>query len=188
MRTTTTTMGRAARAADIAGQENDDRDKDDGENGGNGHDAGYFTTRSRSFSIGHVAHMLNVSTQTLRYYEREGLVIATRTSAGTRRFDHSDVERLKRIRDLIIDEGLNVAGIRHMLGMLPCWELRGCGVDRASICWQLTDDRHPCWTNTYCLYREGPETCRACNVYQRSFDILAGRRVLKVMPSGWPDA
>ncbi len=165
-----------------------DFEYESGDDGGNGHDASPFVAGDRTFSIGHVAHMLNVSTQTLRYYEREGLVISTRTFAGTRRYAAADVERFKRIRDLIIDEGLNVAGIRHMLGMLPCWELRGCRVEKASVCWQLSDDRHPCWTNTYCLYREGPETCRTCNVYQRSFDVLAGRRVLKVMPAGWPDA
>jgi MerR family transcriptional regulator/heat shock protein HspR len=155
---------------------------------GNGNGARAFPINERSYSIGHVARMLYVSAQTIRYYEREGLILPTRTSAGTRRYTTSDLARLKRIRDLISDEGLNVAGIRHMLGMLPCWELRGCGVERASECWQLHDDRHPCWTNSYCMYRDGPKTCRACNVYLRAFDVLAGRRVLRLMPSGWPQA
>ncbi len=150
--------------------------------------AEFFAGDEETYSIGCVARLLYVSPQTIRYYEREGLIISIRTAAGTRRYDVNDVERLRQIRDLIIDEGLNVAGIRHMLGMLPCWELRGCGIERASQCWQLRDDRHPCWTNTHCAYREGPETCRACNVYQRAFDVLGGRRVLRIMPSGWPRA
>jgi len=75
-------MRTRAHAATMAHAASADFEYENGENGDNGHDVGYFGARDRTFSIGHVAHMLNVSTQTLRYYEREGLVISTRTSSS----------------------------------------------------------------------------------------------------------
>lgn len=130
-------------------------------------------------SIGQAAQHLFVSPQTLRYYEQEGLVIPVRSVGGRRRYTGDDLSRLERIRALIIEEGLNIAGIRHLLAMLPCWEMRGCGAAHAADCLQLGDDQHPCWTNTYCRYRTSPDACRQCVVYVRAFEVLSVRRVLR---------
>ena len=52
--------------------------------------------------------------QTLRVYERRGLVDPARTPGGTRRYSQDDVDRLNRIRELLA-EGLNLAGVRRVL-------------------------------------------------------------------------
>jgi MerR family transcriptional regulator/heat shock protein HspR len=135
----------------------------------------------RNYTIGHVAHLICVSPQTLRYYEKEGLIIPQRSNRGTRRYNEEDILRLRRVREMIVQEGLNVSGIRHMLAMLPCWEIKHC--DRHSTdCAQQSDDQHPCWTNPYCICRVDEATCRDCIVYRHAFDFLSVRRVLDVHP------
>jgi MerR family transcriptional regulator/heat shock protein HspR len=135
----------------------------------------------RTYSIGHVARILCVSPQTLRYYEREGMIIPIRTAGGTRRFVSDDLRRLHKIRELIVDEGLNVAGIRHMLGMLPCWDIRRCTSDQRARCWQLSEDGSPCWMTGHCVFQEDLTSCRSCVVYARAFELLSKRRVLRVL-------
>ncbi|MFC5381446.1 heat shock protein transcriptional repressor HspR [Aquipuribacter nitratireducens] len=53
--------------------------------------------------------------QTLRQYDREGLVTPTRTRGGGRRYTDDDVERLREVQRLSQQEGVNLAGIRRIL-------------------------------------------------------------------------
>ena len=52
--------------------------------------------------------------QTLRIYERRGLVQPARTQGGNRRYSDIDIERLRRIQDLAAD-GMNLEGIRRVM-------------------------------------------------------------------------
>ncbi|MCW2921014.1 MAG: hspR [Thermoleophilia bacterium] len=67
-------------------------------------------------SIGHVATLLGIHPQTLREYERQGLVAPQRTPGGTRRYGQAEVDRLARIQRLT-SEGLSLAGVRYVLGL-----------------------------------------------------------------------
>jgi MerR family transcriptional regulator/heat shock protein HspR len=69
------------------------------------------------FVISVAAEMADLHPQTLRSYERDGLLRPSRTQGGTRRFSMRDVERLRLIRRLTQDEGLNLAGVRLVLEM-----------------------------------------------------------------------
>ena len=74
-------------------------------------------TRGRGvFAISVVAEMVAVPAQNLRVYERAGLVDPDRTEGGTRRYSPDDVERLRRVRDLLA-EGLNLAGVSRVLAL-----------------------------------------------------------------------
>lgn len=68
------------------------------------------------FAISVVAEMVAMPAQNLRVYERHGLLEPDRTSGGTRRYSRADVERLRRIRDLLA-EGLNLAGVARVLAL-----------------------------------------------------------------------
>ena len=70
------------------------------------------------FIISVAARMLGVQTQTLRYYERLGLVEPARTKGNQRVFSHSDIERVRRIRGLMDDLGVNLAGVEVVLRLL----------------------------------------------------------------------
>jgi MerR family transcriptional regulator, heat shock protein HspR len=67
------------------------------------------------YVISVAAELADLHPQTLRAYEREGLLRPARTQGGTRRYSPRDVERLRFIRTLTQDEGLNLAGVRVVL-------------------------------------------------------------------------
>ncbi|MET1058090.1 MAG: MerR family transcriptional regulator [Nocardioides sp.] len=66
------------------------------------------------FAISVAADMVAMEIQNLRVYERRGLVAPGRTSGGTRRYSSDDIDRLRRIRDLLA-AGLNLAGVARVL-------------------------------------------------------------------------
>ena len=66
------------------------------------------------YVISVAAELAGVHPQTLRIYERKGLVDPARTAGGNRRYSDSDLERLRRIAELT-DDGLNLAGVRRVL-------------------------------------------------------------------------
>jgi MerR family transcriptional regulator/heat shock protein HspR len=68
------------------------------------------------FAISVAAELAGLHPQTLRVYEREGLIEPARTSGGTRRYSGDDVERLRLIGALAT-AGLNVAGVKRVLAM-----------------------------------------------------------------------
>ncbi len=66
------------------------------------------------FVISVAAELAGVHPQTLRIYERKGLVDPARTDGGNRRYSEQDIELLRRIQDLTT-EGLNLAGVKRVL-------------------------------------------------------------------------
>lgn len=73
-------------------------------------------TRPR-YTIGVVARMLGVHPQTLRLYEREGLIGPNRTKGNTRLYSDEDLERMRLIMRLTRDLGVNLAGVEVVLQM-----------------------------------------------------------------------
>jgi MerR family transcriptional regulator/heat shock protein HspR len=68
------------------------------------------------FMISVAAELAGMHPQTLRLYERRGLVRPQRTAGQTRRYSRHDVERLQRIQELT-EIGLNLAGVERVLAM-----------------------------------------------------------------------
>ncbi len=69
------------------------------------------------FAVGVAARMLGLHAQTLRSYEKAGLVRPSRAHGRNRLYSQADIERLRRIRHLTEDLGLNLAGVEVMLRM-----------------------------------------------------------------------
>jgi len=73
------------------------------------------TESSRAlYVISVAAELAGVHPQTLRIYERKGLVDPARTGGGSRRYSDSDISQLRRIQELT-NEGLNLAGVKRVL-------------------------------------------------------------------------
>jgi MerR family transcriptional regulator/heat shock protein HspR len=71
--------------------------------------------RSRAlYVISVAAELAGVHPQTLRIYERKGLVDPARTGGGSRRYSDADISQLRRIQELT-NEGLNLAGVKRVL-------------------------------------------------------------------------
>ena len=70
-----------------------------------------------AYMISAVAEMYEIHPQTLRLYEREGLLKPSRTEGNTRLYTDEDLERLEFILNLARDLGVNIAGIAVILQM-----------------------------------------------------------------------
>ena len=68
------------------------------------------------FGISVAAELAGLHPQTLRLYEREGLLDPARSPGGTRRYSRNDITRLHEISELA-SAGLNMAGIRQVLAL-----------------------------------------------------------------------
>ena len=68
------------------------------------------------YIISVAAELAGVHPQTLRVYERKGLVSPTRTSGNTRRYSQKDIDLLRRIQELT-NEGVNLAGVMRILDL-----------------------------------------------------------------------
>jgi MerR family transcriptional regulator/heat shock protein HspR len=66
------------------------------------------------FVISVAAELAGVHPQTLRIYERKGLVEPARTGGGNRRYSEHDIEQLRRIQ-MLTNEGLNLAGVKRVI-------------------------------------------------------------------------
>jgi len=69
------------------------------------------------YSIGAVAKMFDVHQQSLRQYERLGLLVPRRTKGNTRMYSKKDIERLELILNLTKEMGVNLAGVDVILRM-----------------------------------------------------------------------
>lgn len=69
------------------------------------------------YMIGTVSKMYNIHPQTLRLYEKEGLLVPSRTKGKTRMYSEEDLERLEFILFLTREMGVNLAGVDAILRM-----------------------------------------------------------------------
>jgi MerR family transcriptional regulator/heat shock protein HspR len=76
-----------------------------------------------AYMISTVAEMYDIHPQTLRLYEREGLLKPSRTEGNTRLYTDEDLERLEFILSLARDLGVNISGIAIILQMRERMEL-----------------------------------------------------------------
>jgi MerR family transcriptional regulator/heat shock protein HspR len=78
-----------------------------------------------------IAERYNIHPQTLRLYEREGLIKPARTSGNTRLYGESEIRKLEMILALTRDLGVNLAGIEVILNMQRALEDAREALDRA---------------------------------------------------------
>ncbi|WP_270270241.1 heat shock protein transcriptional repressor HspR [Bifidobacterium catenulatum] len=69
------------------------------------------------FTVGRAGELANVHPQTLRQYDRLGLVVPQRTDGGARRYSLRDIARLAKSQQLSQEEGINLAGIARILSL-----------------------------------------------------------------------
>jgi MerR family transcriptional regulator/heat shock protein HspR len=69
------------------------------------------------YVISVAAKMLGMHQQTLRYYERVGIIVPSRSGGNIRLYSQSDINRLRQVKRLIDDLGINLAGAEVILQM-----------------------------------------------------------------------
>ncbi len=132
------------------------------------------------FTIGVAAKKLNVAVPTLRMYEKAGLIIPYRNETGRRLYSFADLRRISYIKRLIKSEGLNLEGIRRLMSLLPCWELKPCIHALKEKCPAYNDCKTICWMFPDTACKNDNKSCRTCAVYLQSYDMSDNlKQVLK---------
>jgi MerR family transcriptional regulator, heat shock protein HspR len=119
------------------------------------------------YTIGVAADRLGLTVHSLRQYEREGLILTHKTPTGRRLFSDLELEKVRCIKDMIQEQGLNFEGIRRMMALVPCWKLRKCKSSIKDSCYPVKDKTRPCWSTEEKCAHPLPD-CRDCPVYQKT--------------------
>lgn len=77
-----------------------------------------FDVEMPMFPVGMAAKVANIHPQTLRQYDRLGLVVPRRTLGGARRYSLRDLNRLSQAQKMSQNEAINIAGITHILALM----------------------------------------------------------------------
>jgi MerR family transcriptional regulator/heat shock protein HspR len=123
------------------------------------------------YVISVAAELAGVHPQTLRVYERRGLVDPSRTGGGNRRYSQHDIERLRRIQDLTA-AGLNLEGVRRVLELETELEELRLELDR------VRDEARDALARTHRQYRRDLVPLRQATVVWRpaGAEAAASRR------------
>jgi MerR family transcriptional regulator, heat shock protein HspR len=74
--------------------------------------------REPCYVISIAANMLGIPTYTLRYYEKIGIIEPSRSRGNTRLYSESDIALLRRVKTLVDDMGVNLAGVEVILHLM----------------------------------------------------------------------
>lgn len=117
------------------------------------------------YPIGIVAELMGTTDQTLRLYEKHGLIKPARRNKN-RYFSDNDIKWLRCLRDLIHNKKISIEGIKKLLEYAPCWEITECSEERKNRCSAYIDKTKPCWEiNRMICNRENGKVCEDCIVF-----------------------
>jgi MerR family transcriptional regulator/heat shock protein HspR len=117
------------------------------------------------YPIGIVAELIGTTDQTLRLYEKHGLLKPARRNKN-RFYSENDIKWLRCLRDLIHNKKISIEGIKKLLEYAPCWEITMCSDESKSKCSAYIDRTKPCWElNRMICNRESGKICEDCVVY-----------------------
>ena len=131
------------------------------------------------YTMGIASQLSEIPAHSIRQYIDEGLIIPFKLESKRHLFSRNDIDRLKLIRSLIRNKGLNFSGVRALMAMIPCWSIRECPEEDRISCGAYTENFQPCWEASEKGRHCRNENCRECEVYH-SLDIDTGiKTVLK---------
>ncbi|MFC2002456.1 MerR family transcriptional regulator [Chloroflexota bacterium] len=114
------------------------------------------------YSIGVVSELLGVHPETIRTWEKSGVVEPPQRRSGKRFYSERDYRRLQFIHKLI-QEGLTLRALHYYLRLYPCWKTSDCPgclhnsdqIGSTKLCWQEE--------GTYCRAVSNKDPCTDCN-------------------------
>jgi len=118
------------------------------------------------YTLGIASQLSEIPAHSIRQYIDRGLLIPFNLSSRRHLFSQNDIGRLKQIHLLIHEKGLNIAGIRALMAMLPYWAMHQCSEKDRQTCDAYTANMAPCWETSNKGRNSKNENCRECDVYK----------------------
>lgn len=117
------------------------------------------------YTIGIVAELIGTTNQTLRLYEKHGLVRPARKNKN-RFYSDSDIRWLRCLRILIHQKKISIQGIKKLLEYAPCWEITDCPENARNDCRAHKDRLKRCWEINRKICRRKPNlNCEDCAIF-----------------------
>ncbi len=131
------------------------------------------------YTLSIAANRSGIPVYTIQQWIRQGLILPFKTNTKRNLFADTDIERLKSIRSLIDEHGLNIAGIKALYALIPCWLIKPCSANDQKVCGAFESVSYPCWEAA----EKGPECkhtdCRTCEVYRAPAEAENIKSLLK---------
>lgn len=118
------------------------------------------------YTLSIAADLSGIPVHSIRQYIDKGLLIPFTKETSRHLFSKVDIMWLKFIQKLINEKGLNIAGIRTMLSLIPCWTIRSCSVQDRDRCKAYHSDFSPCWDASEKGNACKNLNCKECDVYR----------------------
>ncbi|HUX96886.1 MAG TPA: MerR family transcriptional regulator [Bacteroidales bacterium] len=118
------------------------------------------------YTLSTASDLSGIPVHSIRQYVDRGLIIPFRKESGRHLFSQVDILRLKYINKLLDEGGLNIAGIRALFALIPCWAVRSCSPDDRESCHAYSNDEFPCWDASEKGIACKNIDCRECDVYR----------------------
>lgn len=118
------------------------------------------------YTLSITASLSGIQVHSIRQYIDRGLIIPFRKESNRNLFSQVDILRLKYIHKLLVDDGLNISGIRFLLALVPCWAIRQCSTEDREKCQGFFSNAYPCWEASEKGILCKNTICRECEVYR----------------------
>jgi MerR family transcriptional regulator, heat shock protein HspR len=117
------------------------------------------------YTLSTASSLSGIPVHSIRQYIDKGLIIPFRKESNRHLFSQVDILRLKYIHKLLDEDGLNIAGIRTLLALIPCWAIRKCSEEERRTCQAYQSNDCPCWEASEKGALCKNSNCRECEVY-----------------------
>src|SRR4030042_6799995 len=124
------------------------------------------TSTTPVYTLSTTAELSGIPLHSIRQYIDRGLIIPYKKKSSRNLFSQVDILRLKYIHKLLNEGGLNIAGIRTLLSLIPCWAISKCTDEERKNCQAFYSDAYPCWEASEKGARCKNTNCRECKVYR----------------------
>lgn len=118
------------------------------------------------YTLSITADLSGIPVHSIRQYIDRGLIIPFKKESSRNLFSEVDILRLKYVHKLLVEDGLNIAGIRALLALIPCWAIRKCSGSEREKCQGFYTDEYPCWEASEKGTNCKNVNCRECEVYR----------------------
>ena len=139
------------------------------------------TSTTPVYTLSVTSNLSGIPAHSIRQYIDKGLIIPFKKESSRNLFSQVDILRLKFINKLLDEDGLNIAGIKTLLAIIPCWAIRECSAGERETCQAYHSDANPCWEasekGTLCKN----SNCRECDVYRIVEDYPDVKSFLKTL-------
>jgi len=118
------------------------------------------------YTLSIASRLSDIPAHSIRQYIDRGLLIPFKLDSKRHLFSPNDINRLNHIHLLIHEQGLNFAGIKALMAMIPCWAIRPCSESDRQSCNAYSGNTFPCWEASEKGRVCKNENCRECDVYK----------------------